>query len=160
MQITTLGPFAVDGQPVRGERLAAVIRTLVDARGRAVSTSLLVDAVWDGTPPDDATGAVQALVSRVRRLGLSVVAVPGGYRLPAEQVTVDAVEARTLVDQARTVLQTGDARAAVARPTGRVPCSPRCRSWPPPRTPACSRTSPRCARRRHSPVPARSTRWT
>ncbi|WP_406069119.1 BTAD domain-containing putative transcriptional regulator [Micromonospora sp. NBC_01638] len=112
MQITTLGPFAVDGRPVRGERLAAVIRALVDARGRAVSTSLLVDAVWDGAPPDDATGAVQALVSRVRRLGLPVVAVPGGYRLPAEEVTVDAVEARALVDQARTVLWCGDASGA------------------------------------------------
>ncbi|WP_433120453.1 AfsR/SARP family transcriptional regulator [Micromonospora sp. CA-246542] len=77
MQITILGPLAVDGRPVRGERLAAVLRALVDARGRAVSTSLLVDAVWDGAPPDDATGAVQALVSRVRRLGLPVVAVPG-----------------------------------------------------------------------------------
>ncbi|PYC75081.1 transcriptional regulator [Micromonospora arborensis] len=112
MQITTLGPLAVDGQPVRGERLAAVIRALADARGRAVSTSLLVDAVWDGASPDDATGAVQALVSRVRRLGLAVVAVPGGYRLPTEDVTVDAIEARALVDQARTVLGSGDVRAA------------------------------------------------
>lgn len=112
MQITTLGPLAVDGQPVRGERLAAVLRALVDARGRAVSVNLLVDAVWDGAPPDDATGAVQALVSRVRRLGLPVVAVPGGYRLPAEEIAVDAVEARALVDQARTVLRCGDSRAA------------------------------------------------
>ncbi|MEH0931221.1 BTAD domain-containing putative transcriptional regulator [Micromonospora sp. CPCC 205558] len=112
MHIATLGPLAVDGQPVRGERLAAVLRALVDARGRAVSVSLLVDAVWDGAPPDDATGAVQALVSRVRRLGLPVVAVPGGYRLPAEEITVDAVEARALLDQARAVLQCGDARAA------------------------------------------------
>ncbi|MDG4809621.1 BTAD domain-containing putative transcriptional regulator [Micromonospora sp. WMMD1120] len=112
MQITTLGPLAVDGRPVRGERLAAVVRALVDARGRAVSTALLVDAVWDGAPPDDANGAVQALVSRVRRLGLPVLAAPGGYRLPAEEVTVDAVEARTLVDSARTVLHTGDASGA------------------------------------------------
>ncbi|WP_238432630.1 AfsR/SARP family transcriptional regulator [Micromonospora tarensis] len=114
MQITTLGPVAVDGQPVRGERLAAVVRALVEARGRAISTPRLVDAVWDGAPPDDATGAVQALVSRVRRLGLPVLAVPGGYRLPAEEVTVDAVEARTLVDRARIVLQGGDAGAARA----------------------------------------------
>ncbi|MFI9638590.1 BTAD domain-containing putative transcriptional regulator [Micromonospora sp. NPDC051925] len=112
MQITILGPLAVDGRPVRGERLAAVIRALVDARGRAVSTPLLVDAVWDGTPPDDATGAVQALVSRVRRLGLAVVAVPGGYRLPAEDVTVDAVRARGLVERGRTALRAGDTPAA------------------------------------------------
>ncbi|MDG4780935.1 BTAD domain-containing putative transcriptional regulator [Micromonospora sp. WMMD961] len=112
MQIATLGPLAVDGRPVRGERLAAVLRALVDARGRVVSVALLVDAVWDGAPPDDATGAVQALVSRVRRLGLPVVAVPGGYRLPAEEITVDAVEARALVEQAGTVFRCGDLRAA------------------------------------------------
>ncbi|MEU5910438.1 BTAD domain-containing putative transcriptional regulator [Micromonospora sp. NPDC047527] len=114
MQITILGALAVDGRPVRGERLAAVVRALVDARGRAVSSSLLVEAVWDGTPPDDATGAVQALVSRVRRLGLPVLAVPGGYRLPAEEVTVDAVRARTLADQAHAALRGGDVRAARA----------------------------------------------
>ncbi|KAB1941155.1 transcriptional regulator [Micromonospora sp. ALFpr18c] len=112
MQITILGPLAVNGRPVRGERLAAVVRALVDARGRAVSTALLVEAVWDGTPPDDATGAVQALVSRVRRLGLPVGAVPGGYRLPVDEVTVDAVEARVLVDRATAALRCGDVHAA------------------------------------------------
>ncbi|WP_309244231.1 BTAD domain-containing putative transcriptional regulator [Micromonospora parastrephiae] len=112
MQITILGPLAVDGRPVRGERLAAVVRALVDARGRAVSTTLLVDAVWDGTPPDDATGAVQALVSRVRRLGLPVVAVPGGYRLSVDEVTVDMIEARTLVERAGAALRSGDLPAA------------------------------------------------
>lgn len=107
VQITILGPLAVDGRPVRGERLAAVVRALVDARGRAVSTTLLVDAVWDGAPPDDATGAVQALVARVRRLGLPVVAVPGGYRLPADEVTVDVVEARALVERATSAFRAG-----------------------------------------------------
>jgi predicted ATPase len=108
MQITTLGPLAVDGRPVRGERLAAVVRELVGARGRAVSVSALVEVVWDGAPPEDASGAVQALVSRVRRLGLPVVAVHGGYRVPADDVLVDAVEARSLVEQARTALREGD----------------------------------------------------
>ncbi|MEU8423237.1 BTAD domain-containing putative transcriptional regulator [Micromonospora sp. NPDC048835] len=112
MHIATLGPLAVDGRPVRGERLAAVLRALVQARGRAVSVGVLVDVVWGGAPPDGATGAVQALVSRIRRLGLPVLAVPGGYRLPAEEITVDAVQARTLVDQARTMLRCGDVGAA------------------------------------------------
>ncbi|MEU4479071.1 BTAD domain-containing putative transcriptional regulator [Micromonospora sp. NPDC023966] len=112
MHITILGPLAVNGRPVRGDRLATVIRVLVDARGRAVSTTLLVDAVWGGTPPDDAIGAVQALVSRVRRLGLPVIAGPGGYRLPAEEITVDAVEARALAERGRAALRTGDVPAA------------------------------------------------
>ena len=114
VQITTLGELAVDGRPVRGERLAAVVRALVDARGRAVSTAALVDAVWEGTPPDDATGAVQALVSRVRRLGLPVVAVAGGYRIAGEDVHVDAVDVRGLVDRANAALASGSTAAARA----------------------------------------------
>src|SRR5690348_5199885 len=105
MRITTLGPLAVDGRPVRGERLAAVIRELVGARGRAVSPAGLIDAVWQGDPPDDAGGAVQALISRVRRLGVPVVAGPGGYRVPADQVETDVVAARGLADRARAALE-------------------------------------------------------
>ena len=112
MRITTLGPLAVDGQPVRGERLAAVVRELAGARGRPVSTSALVDAVWAGDPPDDAAGAVQALISRVRRLGLPVAAVAGGYRLPADAAETDVVAARALVDRGRAALRSGDAGAA------------------------------------------------
>ncbi|AGL14190.1 BTAD domain-containing putative transcriptional regulator [Actinoplanes sp. N902-109] len=112
MRITTFGPLAVDGTPVRGERLAAVIRELVDARGRAVSSGALVDAVWQGDPPEDATGAVQALISRVRRLGVPVLAVPGGYRTPADQVETDGGLARTLVDRSRAALRDGDPASA------------------------------------------------
>src|SRR4051812_30859196 len=93
VRITTLGPLAVDGRPVRGERLAAAVRELIGARGRAVSTAALVDAVWTGEPPDDAIGAVHALVGRVRRLGLPVLGVPGGYRVAVDQIVVDTVEA-------------------------------------------------------------------
>ncbi|MER7279147.1 BTAD domain-containing putative transcriptional regulator [Dactylosporangium sp. NPDC000244] len=109
MRITTLGPLAVDGRPVRGDRLAAVIRELVDARGRTVSTGALIDAVWLGAPPDDATGAVQALVGRVRRLGVPVLAAPGGYRIPAGDVEIDAVTVRELTDRGRQALTAGDA---------------------------------------------------
>ncbi|MET0495165.1 MAG: BTAD domain-containing putative transcriptional regulator [Actinoplanes sp.] len=112
MRITTLGALAVDGQPVRGGRLAAVIRELVDARGRPVSTAALVNAVWQGDPPDDSAGAVQALISRVRRLGVPVDAVPGGYRVPADRVEVDAVAVRGLVDQGLAALRCGDAEGA------------------------------------------------
>ncbi|WP_238014262.1 BTAD domain-containing putative transcriptional regulator [Dactylosporangium sp. AC04546] len=112
MRITTLGELAVDGKAVRGERLGVVVRELVGARGRAVSVAALVDAVWDGSPPDDAPGAVQALVARVRRLGLPVEAVPGGYRLPADAVDVDAVRGRELVDRGRAALGGGDVDAA------------------------------------------------
>lgn len=111
MQITTLGELAVDGRPVRGERLASVLRELVRARGRAVSTTGLATAVWDGDPPADEVGAVQALVSRLRRTGVPVVATAGGYRLPIDGVEVDVVRARELADRAAAALG-GDAAAA------------------------------------------------
>lgn len=110
--VTTLGVLAVDGRPVRGERLAALVRELVEARGRAVHTGALVEAVWRGDPPDGSAGALQALVSRVRRLGLPVEAVPGGYRVPADLVDVDAVAVRESIELARTALRCGDAAAA------------------------------------------------
>jgi len=127
VHVTTLGPLAIDGRPVRGERLAAVVRELVGARGHAVSVGALVDAVWDGEPPDDATGAVQALVSRVRRLGLDVRSVPGGYRLSADGLEVDADEARTLVGAARSALTHGDPTTAAdlaARARALLPTAP------------------------------------
>ncbi|MFI5930688.1 ATP-binding protein [Actinoplanes sp. NPDC051494] len=112
MRITTLGPLAVDGTPVGGKRLAVVVRELVAARGRAVSAAALADAVWQGDPPEDTTGAVQALVSRVRRLGVPVVAVPGGYRTPADAVETDIGAARELAARARAALRAGDPAAA------------------------------------------------
>lgn len=112
VQITTLGELAVDGRPVRGERLAAVLRELVDARGRTVSVGALVDAVWDGEPPQDQTGAIQALVSRLRRTGVPILAAPGGYRLAADDVHVDATDAQALAERASAALQAGRADEA------------------------------------------------
>ena len=112
MRITTLGPLAVDGRPVRGDRLTAVIRELLDARSRTVSTGALVDAVWQGVPPDDPAGAVQALVARVRRLGVPVLAAPGGYRIPADDVQIDAVTVRVLAERGRQALAEGDPAGA------------------------------------------------
>lgn len=107
-----LGPLTVDGAAVRGPRLATVIRELVGARGRPVSATALARSVWADDPPDDAAGAVQALVSRVRRLGVPVEAVPGGYRTPADRVESDVVTARDLVGRARAALHDGDPAGA------------------------------------------------
>jgi len=108
VRITMLGPLAVDGRAVRGERLATVVRELVSARGRSVSSAALAEAVWHGDPPEDAAGAVQALISRVRRLGVPVLAGPGGYRTPADEVETDVAAARELAGRARAAL---DAKA-------------------------------------------------
>jgi predicted ATPase/DNA-binding SARP family transcriptional activator len=112
VRITTLGELAVDGRPVRGERLAAVVRALVDARGRTVTPAGLAEAVWGGAPPEDAAGAVHALIARARRLGLPVAAVPGGYKVPAEDVEPDTVLVKARTDAARAALAAQDPAAA------------------------------------------------
>jgi predicted ATPase/DNA-binding SARP family transcriptional activator len=127
VRITTLGELAVDGRPVRGERLGAVLRELLDARGRVVSVAALVDAVWPDAPPADTTGAVQALVSRLRRTGLPVQGTTAGYRLPLDGLEVDALRAHALATQAAAALAAGrprDARSAADEARALLPASP------------------------------------
>ncbi|WSL53235.1 winged helix-turn-helix domain-containing protein [Streptomyces sp. NBC_01725] len=91
-----LGPtraLRADGTPyaVGGSRLRALLTVLALRPGRTVPAATLVDEVWDGDTPADAAGALQALVSRLRRvLGAgTVVSDGGGYRLSADQDDVD-----------------------------------------------------------------------
>ena len=115
MQITTLGGLAVDGHPVPGRRLAALVRALVDGHGAAVSVARLTEAVWsDDEEPGEAAGAVQALVSRARRLGLAIVAVPGGYRLPLDDLQVDTATVGALVERAAAARRAGDVATALS----------------------------------------------
>ncbi|MFC5660738.1 AfsR/SARP family transcriptional regulator, partial [Streptomyces nogalater] len=68
--------------PVGGARLRALLSVLALRAGRTVPATVLVDEVWGADPPADATGALQALVGRLRRtLGPEAVAfADGGYR--------------------------------------------------------------------------------
>ncbi|MEU0949769.1 BTAD domain-containing putative transcriptional regulator [Streptomyces canus] len=102
--------------PVGGTRLRALLTVLALRPGRIVPVSLLVDEVWDGDPPADATGAVQALVGRLRRaLGADAVAsVDGGYRLTAAPDDVDLHRFERLAGDGMRALADGDpAKAAV-----------------------------------------------
>ncbi|MEU6543756.1 BTAD domain-containing putative transcriptional regulator [Streptomyces sp. NPDC046859] len=77
--------------PLGGARLRALLTVLALRAGRAVPVGLLVDEVWGAEPPADATGALQALVGRLRRaLGADAVgSEDGGYRLSAAPDDVD-----------------------------------------------------------------------
>ncbi|NEE57044.1 winged helix-turn-helix domain-containing protein, partial [Streptomyces sp. SID8455] len=60
--------------PIGGARLRALLTVLALHPGRTVPAGVLVGEVWDGDPPADAAGALQALVGRLRRaLGRSAV---------------------------------------------------------------------------------------
>lgn len=106
-----------DGTPVTvgGARLRALLTVLALRPGRTVPASLLVDEVWDGDPPADAPGALQALVGRLRRaLGADAVAsVEGGYRLTAAPDDIDLYRFdRLAADGLRALADDDPAKAA------------------------------------------------
>ncbi|WP_267245284.1 BTAD domain-containing putative transcriptional regulator [Streptomyces sp. PR69] len=122
MHYLVLGPTQAlhdDGTPVTlgGARLRALLAALALRPGRAVPVGVLVDEVWDGEPPADAVGAVQALVGRLRRaLGRAAVASAegGGYRLCAERDAVDLHRFDRLAGEGSRALADGDAVKAAA----------------------------------------------
>ncbi|MBT2445085.1 AfsR/SARP family transcriptional regulator, partial [Streptomyces sp. ISL-36] len=120
VRYSVLGPtraHTADGTPVAlgGARLRALLTVLALRAGRTVPAAVLVDEVWDGEPPADGAGALQALVGRLRRaLGReAVVSAPGGYRLAAGPDAVDAHRFERLAGEGVRRLDAGDpARAA------------------------------------------------
>ncbi|MBV7699748.1 BTAD domain-containing putative transcriptional regulator [Streptomyces sp. TRM70350] len=102
--------------PIGGARLRALLTVLALRAGRVVPAGLLVDEVWDGEPPADSAGALQALVGRLRRaLGAEAIAsAEGGYRLAAAPDDIDLHRFERLADEGARALADGDpAKAAV-----------------------------------------------
>ncbi|MFH9980386.1 BTAD domain-containing putative transcriptional regulator [Streptomyces sp. NPDC017179] len=102
--------------PLGGARLRALLTVLALRPGRTVPVRALVDEVWDGEPPADATGALQALVGRLRRtLGADAVAsAQGGYRLAAATDDVDLHRFERLAGEGVRALGDGDPAEAAA----------------------------------------------
>jgi len=102
LRIAILGPLEVragPGRPVEvaGPRLRRLLLRLALDPGRVVTTGQLVDAVWDEDPPAGAANALQALVSRLRRLLPGALeSHPSGYRLAVPAEAVDAVRFEAL----------------------------------------------------------------
>ncbi len=108
VQIGILGPLEIrtkDGGSIAvpGARLRALLVALALEPGRAVSKERLVDWIWGEQPPADAANALQALVSRLRRVlpDGAIDVQTGGYRLTVAPDAVDAVRFEQLVDRAR-----------------------------------------------------------
>ncbi|GAA5086134.1 putative ATPase [Thermocatellispora tengchongensis] len=88
---------------VPGIRLRALLAALALEPGRIVTRARLVDWIWGQRPPADEVNALQALVSRLRRVlpdGL-IEADSGGYRLAVAPDAVDVCRFEHLVGQAR-----------------------------------------------------------
>ncbi|WP_326811809.1 tetratricopeptide repeat protein [Streptomyces scopuliridis] len=107
-----------DGTPVAlgGARLRALLTVLALRPGRTVPVAQLVDEVWDGDPPADAVGALQALVGRLRRaLGPAAVSsVEGGYLLRADEEDIDLHRFGRLAGEGARALADGDATKAAS----------------------------------------------
>ena len=123
MEVRVLGELEVIGPggvaiDVAGSRLRRLVTRLAVDAGHVVSSADIVDAVWGDDPPADPVGALQTLVSRLRRaLGSPAVVQQShqGYRLTVGTDAVDAERFRQLARQGRDQLAAGD--AATARTT-------------------------------------------
>ncbi|MFF2330315.1 MULTISPECIES: BTAD domain-containing putative transcriptional regulator [unclassified Streptomyces] len=102
--------------PVGGARLRALLAVLALRPGRTVPAAVLVDEVWDGDPPADAVGALQALVGRLRRaLGHAAITLAdSGYLLAVEPEAVDLYRFERLAGEGMRALEEGDAAKARA----------------------------------------------
>ncbi|MGP3964839.1 BTAD domain-containing putative transcriptional regulator [Nonomuraea sp. 3N208] len=88
---------------VPGIRLRALLAALALEPGRIVTRARLVDWIWGERPPTDEVNALQALVSRLRRVlpdGV-IEADSGGYRLAVAPDAVDVWRFEHLIGQAR-----------------------------------------------------------
>ena len=120
MEIQLLGPVElwVDGRQVGlgPPQQRTVAAALALEAGRVVPVDRLVALVWPGEPPPSARNALQALVSRLRRLlagtEARLLTRPPGYLLGVDPATVDAHRFRALVGAARA--EPDDLRAAEA----------------------------------------------
>ncbi len=98
---------------IPGTKVRALLLALLVHEGHPVSVDRLVDALWDGRPPERTAGALQAKVSRLRGAleraepgGRALVEHgPAGYRLALEAAEVDADLMRALVDRARSAAE-------------------------------------------------------
>ncbi|HUR09597.1 MAG TPA: BTAD domain-containing putative transcriptional regulator [Nonomuraea sp.] len=102
---------------IGGVRLRMLLARLALAAGRPVSADSLIDDLWGEEPPSGAAGALQGLVSRLRKAlrGAGTVDLAaGGYRLSVRAQDVDALRFEELAGQGRRELAAGRPEAAAS----------------------------------------------
>lgn len=111
MRFQLLGPLSItDGRDVvvlPPAKPTSLLAALLIRPGEVVSTDRLRQAVWGEEQPTTAKAALQSCVLRLRRIfakydieDQSVLTVAGGYRIPADNDTLDLLQFRRLVSEA------------------------------------------------------------
>ncbi len=105
MLIRVLGPIVVESAgtavALGGAQARCLLSALVLHAGRPASTEALIDALWGEEPPLTAAKIIHKHVSQLRkRLGSVLVTTDGGYALDLREVTVDAAEFESMLQQA------------------------------------------------------------
>jgi predicted ATPase/DNA-binding SARP family transcriptional activator len=120
MRVELLGTVQVRddaGNPahVGGPRAQALLALLAQDTGRVVSADGLIDRLWDREAPDNARGALQSMVSRLRKvLGTAIESHPAGYRLALGREYVDSLAFEELAAQGSRALADGNPARASA----------------------------------------------
>ncbi|GAA1988040.1 BTAD domain-containing putative transcriptional regulator [Nocardiopsis rhodophaea] len=120
MRFSILGPATVRDDAgetitIGGARLRRLLVLLLLSPGRTVGTDRLIDGIWGGEAPASAGNALQALVSRLRRVLGDEAPLYGdatGYRLDVPPDRIDLHEFDTLVERGRRARAEGDPRTA------------------------------------------------
>ena len=120
MRVELLGTVQVRddaGSPlhVGGPRAQALLALLALDAGRVVAAASLIDRLWGGEAPDGARGALQSMISRLRKvLGTAIESYPAGYRLALGHEHVDALAFEELAGQGSRALADADPARASA----------------------------------------------
>jgi hypothetical protein len=111
------GAEAVDLGPVRQQAVLAVL--LLNA-GKPVRIQQIVDALWNGDPPENGIDVVQRCIGGLRRaLEPSLLAfTEGGYVLRVDENSVDTGMFRAALAQAQTEYRTGNIHTATIQVRG------------------------------------------
>jgi predicted ATPase/DNA-binding SARP family transcriptional activator len=101
---------------VSGARLRALLALLALRPGQVVPAGYLIDSLWESSAPAGAVNALQALVSRLRRVlpDDAIVSRPGGYQLTLDRDCVDVFQFELLAGRGRALLAGGDPASAAA----------------------------------------------
>ncbi|WP_322762428.1 BTAD domain-containing putative transcriptional regulator [Frankia sp. Cr2] len=124
LHFAILGPTEVtrDGEGIvlGGKQRKVLLTALLLNVGQIVTTHRLIEAVWDGRPPDRASATLRTHISELRRRlepaerNRILVRHGPGYSLRVSPEQIDAIRAHALLDQGRRAVADGDPVAAIA----------------------------------------------